>query len=1431
MASMLDRQGVASAESRRRPVAARRLAVWAAILAAAVVLGSLAAPGAAVGAALPMQFSRLSEPERPVTLRAGERAIAFSTPPAPAVRGHLVQTVDRSGTPSAVYDPIAPIATDDGRLLDLGLRETSAGTFVPRVAATPTTIPASFDAVTWSTDLGPVRLEPLAMRAAPAARLGDAVTYDAVAPGTSAVLRAVPTGVALHLMITSPDAPFTYAFRLRLPAGVAANVTESGSLGLRRGDAQLGELTPIRVTDALGRQAAGAYRLDGDRLTIDVPRATADGAALVLPLDVDPEYKETFRPLGSGAPCPPILFGRSGGTLGGGDNAYGFDPTSWGDDNICGTRTAKAGRSLLADQYAAAFVSVERGALNDPRYGQAVLEVSGTWDWNRAASSKVTPFVGALDQFGRLVNRRAVASALSPGSGGGPFYDPDPNDSRIWRYAVIVAANENGVNPERAAVTLTDALIRISDVTPPRLTEANDAGFVNVNGRWWDPVGDPFTYFADVDYLKGALPFLYYRSQGYVDGNSTGFNPDGQSGRIGFYGPALGDGPHRYDVAACDFPDEIAHHCSTAGFAWTTDRTPPALAVDYANPLGPVGRRGWTPDPSFTIGFTDNDAGIGVARAEFHVFRNDGTPISNWTIGGQPHNNGDPLPGGAGNGPDGINIRLPDGAAPGEYHVDIHSLDALGHRAVASTPPLRYDPTAQIGNVGFRGGFYNRQELLSQGPDARATIALAGGARGPSGASFFEIYGFNRANRSLTFRNTVVAADPTSAQFTLSPDLSSGRYQVEAVTTSGAGVVGPPIDQATLLVDVNAPAVSVGTQSGWTRTPTIARVLVTDPTVNGVASGADHVDATVDGAGTPVGPDGTISIATDGRHRLEVIGYDLAGNPSAPQQREVLVDQTKPSGVISLNAETVSVAVTDATSGPADADLFVRRVGTSDWGAALPVSREGSTWSAPVGEREAGSYEAAAVATDVAGNSADSRVPADSASFGPAPRPVVVTNEVRFVPDPPSLVDRNEPASKSKVKTCLVRNGLALGGGQVVRVLRFPNTGGDAVAYNSVATAADGCVVASLDWGFSYFLETTRAGQEFRSGTFTIASDGRIIADPNPLVLRLPGGVEVRDAGSAKGDGCGSIATALASDTCGLLTIDGSRVAYGIRQGFGALRTRRVYRTVVRRVQLRVGPRTITVVRRSRRPVYETRTVKGRRVVVTVVRLVRNGQGRLVRRRIPKPAVIRTYGRDAFLRYPDRAVLQGSIVFSKPIPPALLRAVRATVFERTANFQSKRKVLATAPLDQGARFRLPVRPTINTEYTAALQPRSGYRSNAASALVRPRISFVTSRRTIRTGVTSTFAGSIVPSPLALLRQAKVKAPLFRYLTFEIYNPSKAAWVPVALLKTDRNGRFTFRNRWGRFSPDTTRVRLRVSFVDDGLMTTAPTPSVTMRVAR
>lgn len=1430
MASMLDRQGVASAESRRRPVAARRLAVWAAILAAAVVLGSLAAPGAAVGAALPMQFSRLSEPERPVTLRAGERAIAFSTPPAPAVRGHLVQTVDRSGTPSAVYDPIAPIATDDGRLLDLGLRETSAGTFVPRVAATPTTIPASLDAVTWSTDLGPVRLEPLAMRAAPAARLGDAVTYDAVAPGTSAVLRAVPTGVALHLMITSPDAPFTYAFRLRLPAGVAANVTESGSLGLRRGDAQLGELTPIRVTDALGRQAAGAYRLDGDRLTIDVSRATADGTPLELPLDVDPEFSQSFVPIGTGVPCPSILFGRSGGTTNGGDNAYGFDPTSWGDDNVCGSRTAKAGRYLLTGQYASAYISVNRGALNDPRYGQAVVDVRGHWDWGRAERSPITPFVGAFDQTGRIVERRAAAAAFNPGQGGSDFMFEDPNDPRVWRYAVALNAYGDGVNPERAVATMSQATIRISDVTRPRLTEANDAGFVPINGQWWDPVGDPFTYFADVDYLKGALPFLPYRSQGYIDGNSTGFNPDGESGRIGFYGPALADGPHRYDVASCDFGDDVAERCSKAGFAWTTDRTPPALALDYANPLGRVGPRGWTPDPSFTIGFTDNDAGIGVARAEFHVFRNDGTPISNWTIGGQPHNNGDALP--AGNGPDGFNIRLPDGAAPGEYHVDIHSLDALGHRAVVATPPLRYDPTGQLGGLRIRGGFYNRAELSAQGAAAQTTLVLREGSRGPSGASAFTVDGRNRANPVLAFQRTVGAADPFAATFTLPPDLQSGRYRVLVTTTSGAGVVGPAVENPDdIRIDVEAPNVLVASSSGWARTATTANVVIADPTVNDVSSGADHADATLDGARTPIGADGTIPIAADGRHRLEVVGYDRAGNPSAPQQREVLVDQTKPTGVLSLNAETVSVAASDATSGPADADLFVRRVGTADWGAALPASREGTTWSASVGEREAGSYEAAAVVTDVAGNSADSRVPADSASFAPAPRPVVATNEVRFVPDPPSLVDRNEPASKSKVKTCLVRNGLALGGGQVVRVLRFPNTGGDAVAYNSVATAADGCVVASLDWGFSYFLETTRAGQEFRSGTFTIASDGRIIADPNPLVLRLPGGVEVRDAGSAKGDGCGSIATALASDTCGLLTIDGSRVAYGIRQGFGALRTRRVYRTVVRRVQLRVGPRTITVVRRSRRPVYETRTVKGRRVVVTVVRLVRNGQGRLVRRRIPKPAVIRTYGRDAFLRYPDRAVLQGSVVFSAPIPPALLRAVRATVFERTANFQSKRKVLATAPLDQGARFRLPVTPTINTEYTAALQPRSGYRSNAASALVQPRVSFVTSRRTIRTGVTSTFAGSIVPSPLALLRQAKVKAPLFRYLTFEIYNPSKAAWVPVALLKTDRNGRFTFRNRWGRFSPDTTRVRLRVAFVDDGLMTSAPTPSVTMRVAR
>lgn len=226
--------------------------------------------------------------------RAGAAAaVGPSRPPANAV---VVEGVD--GRKSVAVDVSGRTLSRDGRPLDLNLTARADGRLGPALAGQDYSFPPTLSEIEFPSPAGPVGLVPVGQIAAPVRPAGDAVVYSGIGAEATAVLTAQESGPELHLLLDGPLAAHAFVYQLRLPPGVTASVPPSGAeVGLADpAGRRFASLSPIRVRDAARNFAYGRYRLEGDLLTIEVPRLPTLGprgssppSAWTYPLDVDPE--------------------------------------------------------------------------------------------------------------------------------------------------------------------------------------------------------------------------------------------------------------------------------------------------------------------------------------------------------------------------------------------------------------------------------------------------------------------------------------------------------------------------------------------------------------------------------------------------------------------------------------------------------------------------------------------------------------------------------------------------------------------------------------------------------------------------------------------------------------------------------------------------------------------------------------------------------------------------------------------------------------------------------------------------------------------------------------------------------------------------------------------------------------------------------------
>ena len=389
----------------------------------------------------------------------------------------------------------------------------------------------------------------------------------------------------------------------------------------------------------------------------------------------------------------------------------------------------------------------------------------------------------------------------------------------------------------------------------------------------------------------------------------------------------------------------------------------------------------WTPENDFSLSWA-NPAGQAapIAKAHYSVCQASSPttcPVPDTAVSGTDvHAIG--------------GIHVPEA---GNYVVRVWLEDAAGNvnSGLASLPVhLKYDPTVPgQADPAHRNGWVNAHEAATL---PQLIELRQGAAFGPSG-----IKGYSVTTDGSTPDETVEAwgARPT---YTIR-DLPEGRNVIKARAISGAGVPSDDVGETEVNVDLSKPDASVSGNPDpgqWQLAPVTLTLTGTDqPGLSGMRGALAHdpddrhgayLEFRLDGAQpqTVRGDDRDdvhakttpLGVPTNGQHTVTYKAVDFAGNESAEKTVQFKIDQTAPE-LIAFEAQnpthptTMSVAVSDRTSGVAGGVIEMRRQGVSTW-TDLPTRLEGDHLVADVDDSKLapGPYEFQAKARDVAGNEA-----------------------------------------------------------------------------------------------------------------------------------------------------------------------------------------------------------------------------------------------------------------------------------------------------------------------------------------------------------------------------------------------------------------------------------------------------------------------------
>lgn len=230
-----------------------------------------------------------------------------------ALKGYLnpeTAVVDSGAGRRGLLESSIPLrgTTPDGSdaPIDLNLIDAGGSAYAPRSAATAVRIPASSqDELRFPDRSFGVSLGGAAAR--PATISQNKAFFANVVPDGDLVLEPRPQGAELSVVLRSPAAPSEIPLRFDLAAGqqlqladrTGADPLPAGSVEVVEGAKRVAAIYPASAADADGSAVPVSYKLDGDRLLIEVDTS----GDLAWPLVVDPPigvYDNNGTSAGSG---------------------------------------------------------------------------------------------------------------------------------------------------------------------------------------------------------------------------------------------------------------------------------------------------------------------------------------------------------------------------------------------------------------------------------------------------------------------------------------------------------------------------------------------------------------------------------------------------------------------------------------------------------------------------------------------------------------------------------------------------------------------------------------------------------------------------------------------------------------------------------------------------------------------------------------------------------------------------------------------------------------------------------------------------------------------------------------------------------------------------------------------------------------------------
>jgi hypothetical protein len=208
----------------------------------------------------------------------GSRAALITDAQGNAVRGLAVESN-------------APIATSDGKAIDVRLRDTGGTRFEAINPLSPIAVAKTVGQSTSLSKAGVGFRFVSSVPERPLAILEDRAVADNVARDTDLIIAADPAGAEASNVLRSPDAPEDLAYEFQMPASAKFVERDDGSWAISAGTKLLAVVSKPRAWDADGTPVTVATSVDGSVLTMHVTHRQAD---LHYPITVDPMVGDGF---------------------------------------------------------------------------------------------------------------------------------------------------------------------------------------------------------------------------------------------------------------------------------------------------------------------------------------------------------------------------------------------------------------------------------------------------------------------------------------------------------------------------------------------------------------------------------------------------------------------------------------------------------------------------------------------------------------------------------------------------------------------------------------------------------------------------------------------------------------------------------------------------------------------------------------------------------------------------------------------------------------------------------------------------------------------------------------------------------------------------------------------------------------------------------